>query len=94
VIEDVLQEIYLAIWRSADSCRGTARASRWIFQTAHHRMIDAQRARAQREARTHIVRDECNDEDNEGSEANAVVLAAVPSHEDAVVDRLILAEAM
>ena len=91
LIEDVLQEVYLAIWRSADSFRGSARVSTWIFQIAHHRMVDARRARTQRHARIQVL---SHGGDDEGGEVNSATPEMVPSHEDAVLDRLALAEAL
>lgn len=44
-IEEVLQEIFLAIWRAAPQFRGAAKVSTWIFQIAHHIVINARRSR-------------------------------------------------
>src|SRR5262249_58792096 len=51
LVEDVLQEVYLAIWQGAGSYRGDARVSTWIFQIAHYRALDVHRARARRQRR-------------------------------------------
>ena len=41
--EETLQDIFLAIWTSAQQFRGEAQITTWIFQIAHHRVIDALR---------------------------------------------------
>jgi RNA polymerase sigma-70 factor (ECF subfamily) len=42
---DVMQEVWFAVVRSADRYRPTAKFTTWLFTIAHHRMIDAMRAR-------------------------------------------------
>ena len=36
LIEDTLQEVFLAVWRSAGRFRGEARVATWVFQIARH----------------------------------------------------------
>lgn len=82
-VEDVLQEVWLAIWRGAGNFRGAARPSTWIYQIAHHQMIDARQAH-QRHAS--YAQPDAPDDDLPGM--------AIPSHEDAVLNRLDLARAL
>jgi len=53
-IEEVLQEIFLAIWRSAGKFRGTASVAAWIYQITHHLVSNARRDQARR-AEGHVV---------------------------------------
>jgi RNA polymerase sigma factor (sigma-70 family) len=41
---DVMQDVWFAVARSADRYRPTAKFTTWLFTIAHHRMIDALRA--------------------------------------------------
>jgi len=43
--EDLLQEVWFAVAREAPGYRPTARFTTWLFTIAHHRVIDAIRAR-------------------------------------------------
>ena len=38
-VDDVLQEIFLGVWRSAVTYRGQAKVSTWIFQIAHNQVV-------------------------------------------------------
>jgi RNA polymerase sigma-70 factor (ECF subfamily) len=42
---DVMQDVWFAVARNADRYRPTAKFTTWLFTIAHHRMIDALRAR-------------------------------------------------
>src|SRR5215472_9328216 len=39
LVEDVLQEVFLAIWRSAATFRGASRVGTWVFRIAHHQAV-------------------------------------------------------
>ena len=41
--EDVLQEVLLVVWRTADSYRGESKASSWVFGIAHNLALTALR---------------------------------------------------
>src|SRR5579884_3685652 len=43
LVEDVLQETFLAIWRAAASFRGEARVAAWIFRIARNAAVSAKR---------------------------------------------------
>jgi len=36
VAEELLQEVFIAVWKSANRFRGTAAVKTWLFQIAHH----------------------------------------------------------
>jgi RNA polymerase sigma-70 factor, ECF subfamily len=87
-IEEVLQEIFLAIWRSAGKFRGKASAAAWIFQIAHHLVSNARRDHARR-AEGHVASvggasDDGNDERIWHS----------PSFEEATINRLMIIDAI
>ncbi|HEV2237004.1 MAG TPA: sigma factor, partial [Ktedonobacterales bacterium] len=45
LVEEVLQDTFLAVWRQAGTFRGEARVSTWIFQIAHYLALEARRRR-------------------------------------------------
>jgi RNA polymerase sigma-70 factor, ECF subfamily len=84
-VEETLQDVFLAVWRTAGAYRADAKVATWIFQIAHYRALHARRGQ-QRFA--HLV-------------PSGAELANTPeteplgaSHEDAVLDRLALVEAL
>jgi len=52
--EDVLQQVFLEVWRSRDRYDPTRRIEPWIVNIAHKRAIDHLRRRARRDG-THLV---------------------------------------
>jgi RNA polymerase sigma factor (sigma-70 family) len=60
--EELMQEVWFAVAREAERYRPTARFTTWLFAIAHHRMVDAVRAR-----RPQVSLDEL------GHEAGAVI---------------------
>jgi RNA polymerase sigma-70 factor (ECF subfamily) len=85
LVEDVLQEVFLAIWRSAASFRGEARVATWVFRIAHHHAV-----RFRLSADRFPPAPAENDTADSG-EGDCAVGDVSPENE--VVDRLILAEA-
>ena len=88
-LEEALQDVFLAVWRSAGKYRGEARVATWLFQIAHHQVLHARRDAARRITGQLALFGEHLDEE------------MVPdpnwqsaSHEDQVLDRLVLAEAL
>ena len=47
-VEEVLQNIFMAIWRSSGSFRGNAKVATWIFQIAHNLVLNARRDHSRR----------------------------------------------
>lgn len=86
LIEDTLQEIFLAIWRSAGSFRGEARVSTWVFQIARYLMLRARHTSMRRE-------ETFSANDDEGS-ATSNSPWRQESFEDAALDRVAFAEAL
>lgn len=87
LVEDALQEIFLSVWRFAGSFRGQASVATWIFQIAYHQVARSQRRQHGWQLVEHLHADEDRDRDD------ALTEAAV-SLEDAVIDRLMLAQVL
>jgi RNA polymerase sigma-70 factor (ECF subfamily) len=47
-IEDILQDVYLAVWRGAATYRGEAQVRTWLFHIAHNCAFNARKAQARR----------------------------------------------
>jgi RNA polymerase sigma-70 factor (ECF subfamily) len=47
-VEDALQEVFLAAWRTAGGYRGEARVSTWLYQIARYVALGARKRRARR----------------------------------------------
>ncbi|MGH2502570.1 MAG: RNA polymerase sigma factor [Ktedonobacterales bacterium] len=45
-VEDALQEVFLAVWRTAAGYRGEARVSTWLYQIARYVALGARKRRA------------------------------------------------
>ena len=85
-VEDVLQETFVAIWRSAGGFRGDAKVATWIYQIARYQALHLRRrVRASDTSPQGWSDDEDNSLERAGQE---------PSYEDQVVDRLSLAGAL
>jgi DNA-directed RNA polymerase specialized sigma24 family protein len=44
-VEDALQEVFLAVWRTASAFRGEATVNTWIVRIAHYQVARRQRSR-------------------------------------------------
>lgn len=88
-VEEVLQDVFLAVWRQARTFRGEARASTWLFRIARNRASNAMRDRARQPEGYAEPLATCDD-----GEGGTYERASMASHEDAVLDRVALAEGM
>jgi RNA polymerase sigma-70 factor (ECF subfamily) len=84
--EEILQDAFLAVWRSAGTYRGEAQPATWLFRIAHNLAANARRARGRRPQGERL---DVADADDEWGD-----VLAEASHEDAVLDRLTLAAAL
>lgn len=83
--EELVQDVFLAVWRSAGTYRGDAQVATWLFRIAHNLAANARRAHARQ------VASQPFDADN----GNVPVRGdAYDSPEDSVLDRLALAQAL
>jgi RNA polymerase sigma-70 factor (ECF subfamily) len=83
-VDDLLQEIFLAIWNAAPGYRPQLRAAAWIFQIAQYQLSHARRTLSRR-PEGNLVRD-----DEQGSNANIPIQQQTV--EDDVLRRVALAE--
>jgi RNA polymerase sigma-70 factor (ECF subfamily) len=95
-VDDTLQDVFLAVWRSAASYRGEAQVATWIYQIAHHQVLHVRRARARHpEWQRAPYPGSMDDTDEEGGGTQEVDEGgAYGSHENAVLDRLALQDAL
>jgi RNA polymerase sigma-70 factor (ECF subfamily) len=89
-VDDLLQEIFLAIWQAASGYQPHGHAAAWIFRIAHHQLGHARRALSRR-PEGHQAR---GDEDGEEGEAGSGTNGQRPTFEDGVLGRLALADAL
>ncbi|HEX8033458.1 MAG TPA: RNA polymerase sigma factor [Ktedonobacterales bacterium] len=88
-VDDLLQEIFLAVWRAAGDFRGDAQVNTWIFRIAHHQLAHRQRSAARR-PEGHLAMLAPPDDDRDVQSEDTRGEPAQASHEEAVLDRLIL----
>ena len=92
-VEEALQDIFLAIWRTAGGYRGDARVSTWVYQIAHYVALGARRRLARHP--DHLPLATLEDEDASEGEWNlAATVADNAVGEDAVLNRLALDDAL
>jgi RNA polymerase sigma-70 factor (ECF subfamily) len=84
--EELVQDVLLAVWRSAGSYRGEAQVATWLFRIAHNLAANARRARARR------IQPEPLEDADDGQEQSDAGLSHLP--EDRILDRLALTEAL
>jgi RNA polymerase sigma-70 factor, ECF subfamily len=88
-VDDLLQEIFLAVWRASGDFRGDAQVNTWIFRIAHHQLAHRQRSAARRpEGRLAVIAPTDDDHDIRSDDTRGEFAQA--SHEEAVVNRVIL----
>lgn len=87
--EEVVQDAFLAVWRSAASYRGEARVSTWIFRIAHNLAANARRAKGRRLQGQSLDGVSACDE-----QGDAGTFSAPQATEDVVLDRLLLEQAL
>lgn len=87
-VEDLLQEIFVAVWQAAPGYRGEARVLTWVFSIAHHRLAHLRRDRMRR-VEGHWWRD--SDDESDGP---ADLPASGAAFEEVVVDAMVLGEAL
>lgn len=83
-VEETLQDVFLAVWRTATGYRAEAKVATWIFQIAHYRAVHTRRA----------SNSLTNGPGSWQVEDSAAAEPQHASHETEVIDRLALAEAL
>ncbi|HEX6796356.1 MAG TPA: RNA polymerase sigma factor [Ktedonobacterales bacterium] len=85
-VEEALQEVFIAVWRSAAGFRGEAKVATWVYQIAHNAALSARRRQLRLSSLAQVPIPEPG-EAPDGGETQ-------PACDDAVLDRLVLAEAL
>src|SRR5437879_6387000 len=55
VVDDVLQETFLAVWKKADRWRGDGEVAAWIWRIAMHKLLDERQPRSKVRAAIQFV---------------------------------------
>lgn len=82
--EELVQDVFIAVWRSASGYRREARVATWLFRIAHNLAANAQRDRSRR-----LAPDSLDEDETAMEEASPG-----PTPETLILDRLALAEAL
>lgn len=88
-VEEALQDVFLAVWRSAGRYRAEARVSTWVFQIAHYVALGARRRSVRR---SQVLRIEPPEDETQA--AAGWHEAADETWDDAVLNRLSLGDAL
>jgi RNA polymerase sigma-70 factor, ECF subfamily len=91
-VEEALQDIFLAVWRSAGGYRGDARVSTWVYRIAHNVALDARRRLARYPQPLRLAA--FADEDDPDLDGNVATPDAGADDEETLLDRLALADAI
>lgn len=87
--EEVVQDVFLAVWRSAASYRGESRVGTWLFRIGHNLAANARRAKGRRLQGQPL--DSVGGSDEQGEVG---VVVAPHATEDLVLDRMTLEQAL
>ncbi|KAA1418234.1 sigma-70 family RNA polymerase sigma factor [Mumia zhuanghuii] len=96
--EDVLQRTFFDVWRGAARYDPNQRFTGWLFTIAHHRAVDALRARKHAVVDVEAVRDLAGEDGRETADrfADAAdvrwAVARLPEHERTVLEMAYFAE--
>ncbi len=88
-VEEALQDVFVAVWRTAASYRGEARVATWLFQIARYRALRLRQSK--RGAELDISLDALAEADELAAMHDSVLDG---SHEERIVDRLALTQAL
>jgi RNA polymerase sigma-70 factor (ECF subfamily) len=87
--DEVTQDVFVAAWRQATTFRAEAATATWLFRIARHRALNARRDLARR-VEGHLWSAEVHDAEYD----DPLFEAGEPSHENTVIERLTLADAL
>ena len=87
--DEVTQDVFVAAWRQAATFRAEATPATWLFRIACHRALNARRDLARR-VEGHLWNDDARDDERD----HWPFAEGEPSHEDAVIERMALADAV
>jgi|SoiMethySBSTD1v2_1073268.scaffolds.fasta_scaffold1486773_1 RNA polymerase sigma-70 factor, ECF subfamily len=87
--DEVTQDVFVAVWRQAATFRAEATPATWLFGIARHRALNARRDLARR-VEGHLWNDNARDDEQD----HWPFEEGEPSYEDAVIERMALADAL
>ena len=87
--DEVTQDVFVAVWRQAATFRAEATPATWLFRIARHRALNARRDLARR-VEGHLWNGVTRDDERD----HWLFEEGEPSHEDAVIERMALADAL
>ncbi|HEX2350441.1 MAG TPA: sigma-70 family RNA polymerase sigma factor [Ktedonobacterales bacterium] len=93
-VEDALQEVFLAVWRTAGGYRGEARVSTWLYQITRYVALGVRRRQARQPDALPLDLDEDNDRFPYGPHDAQDWSAANNSCERRALDRVALRDAL
>lgn len=85
-VEEALQEVFVAIWRSSAGFRSEAKVATWVYQIAHNTASSARRRERRWAAAAQAPILEPDESPDSGE--------TLPACDDAVLDRLVLTDAL
>jgi RNA polymerase sigma-70 factor (ECF subfamily) len=87
LVEELLQEVFFSVWRSAKQYRGEAQVETWIIRITHHLLLNAQR-RKRSISRGYGVEEEAS------LSYEHIASQLKQSYEEQVLERILLEESM
>jgi len=84
LVEETLQDVFVAVWRMAGNFRGEARVATWLYRLAHNHAANARRGAARHGAARTVA---LSTRAGESGEHSAYVR---PAYDDEVAERLAL----
>jgi RNA polymerase sigma-70 factor, ECF subfamily len=87
-VDEALQDVFLAVWRSAGGYRAEARVSTWLYQITHYIALSTRRRLARHAGSVHL---DSSDEEDDAPAWGDIGYAA---SDDTVLDRLALGDAL
>lgn len=93
-VEDALQEVFLAVWRTAGGYRGEARVSTWLYQIARYVALGVRRRHARQPDALPLDLDEDDDQPLYGQLDAQNWSASNDSCERRALDRVALRDAL
>ena len=91
-VEEALQDVFLAVWRTAGGYRAEARVSTWLYQIAHYTALSARRRLARHAENLQLGA--FADDDMEPGGTNVAYDVAYDACDDVVLNRLALDDAL
>lgn len=88
LIEETIQDVFLAVWRGAGGFRGEAKVTTWLFRIAYHCLRQNKRAASRQWHYQLVPFAETDDETYDQNQPNSA------AHDDEIIERLALHDAL